>query len=122
MKNHEHMFQDETFTRLNVKIFTGVPARVESDLQEFINSVPMTIEDIMQSESSDNGEFGITITIFYYSENPAIFILKSTTAKDLADRIYDQIEAEYGITIEDILELAYPRKVKNKKPQTPGGE
>ncbi len=105
MKNHEHLFSDKSFDRLNIKIFVGSVPDVEKELSDFINSKPMTIERMMQSEI--NGENGLTITVMYYDTNPANFIAKETTAKMFYEMILDHVMNEHGVSFNDILDFIY---------------
>lgn len=87
---------------LNVKIFSGLPKDVEKQIYDFINSKPINIDKILQSESSNNNDYSITITIFYYSEELSRFIEKNLTVEALGELIGDHIEGNLGIKLLDV--------------------
>lgn len=93
---------NDTFNKLNVKIFLGSPKEVEKEIQEFINTNPIEIERALQSESGVD-DFSITVTLFYYSEGKAQFIDERWTITMLSDKIVDEIENQYTVSFTDIM-------------------
>jgi len=117
MKNY--IIHEDELTRFcdnNIKIFSGTPEIVEAELMAFINSKPMEIDHILQSESHgpiNSGHGRLTITLFYSTANGVPrFIDKNLTAKAISDVVFDYIEDVVGVPYDDIVELIVNRYIK----------
>jgi hypothetical protein len=96
---------------LKCKIFNGNPEEVQSQINYFLNEIPFTVDEILQSGTFNN----ITVTIFYYTENPANFIHKNIVARNFADDVYKYMEDMHGVTFEEILTYFVERIEEKKK-------
>ena len=90
MQNYSNYDDKSIYGNQRVKIFTGLPAQVEQEINKFITNEPMWIKEVLQSESSTDREYSITVTIFYETpENKIITFndgwkIKSTHWQDEA--------------------------------------
>ena len=104
MKNYV-IHQDE-FTRFmgrRIKIICGKPKDIEKEYIKLVESEPMDIDDILQTESGDGDEWSITLTIFYSVVDQPRFIDKDLTMQGLSSLIIEHLEKEYGIDYFELL-------------------
>lgn len=101
--------------KLNVKIFNGKPIDVEKQIAEFICSKPMNIERTLQSESGDGQDFGMTITIFYYTQDPAKFIGKKMTLSFLANSAIDYYAVTQEVELPKVFKFITEECIKNQE-------
>jgi len=102
--------EGDFYQRLNVKIFVGTPQVVECDLQKFIKSEPMEIEEIKQTESGGTHTFSITVTIFYFTLYPAWFIRKSDLIEEIKADFEEYIESYYNVSYDKILDFCFKNR------------
>lgn len=97
--------------QLKVKIFYGKPQDIEKELEEFINSTPMNIEKVLQSES----ETAITLTIFYYTQDPAKFIGKNMTLQFIANSAIDYYAVTQGVKLPKVFQFIIDEALKKEE-------
>lgn len=96
---------------LKCKIFTGRQEEVQSKINYFLDETPIVVDQVLQSGTCNN----ITVTIFYYTENPANFIHKNIIARKFADDVYKYMEEIHGVTFDEILEYFIDRIEKKNR-------
>ena len=55
-------------TSLRCIVFRGLPKEVEEEVNKFLESTPVQLQQILQSESGDH----VTLTIFYELDLPEV--------------------------------------------------
>ncbi len=110
-------YDKATYNKLCIKIFTGKSENVEKEVQLFLNSHPIQIKNIKQTSFKDNGEFGIILTMFYYSEGKPQFIDERWTIDMLTRKIAEELDGIYGITIEDIQKIIWDKQDQSEQNQ-----
>ena len=57
-----------TTNPLRCMVFRGLPKEVEEDVNKFLESTPVQVQQVLQSESGDH----VTLTIFYELDLPEV--------------------------------------------------
>lgn len=105
--------------KLNVKIFTGRPEDVEKKLKELIKSEPMFIEKVLQSESAlkscDVQTTLVTLTIFYYTQDPAEFVGYDMTLRFLCNKAVDYCMDLHGVEFKEIVGIIVDKSIEHEE-------
>jgi len=112
MQNYSQFDDKSIFGNQRVKIFTGLPATVEKEINDFIANHPLWIKEVLQSECSSNNEYSITVTIFYEIQDYKDFLGIDYTNEKFVNRFFNYVEEKYNLDFFKILELC--QKVKQK--------
>ena len=114
MQNYSNYDDKSIYGNQRVKIFTGLPAQVEQEINKFITNEPMWIKEVLQSESSTDREYSITVTIFYETPEYKDYLRVDYTNDKFVDKFINHVEETYNLDFFKIMELCKKEKGKIK--------
>jgi len=120
MQNYTEHASESFYGIPRIKIFCGTPEKVEKEVTDFVNSVPMDIEEINQSESASGSlnEYSITISILYSTAEPKRFIMDEMAEGQFSEIFMNYIEKHYNLSFDNIIELIINESMRRKNERT----
>ena len=104
--------------KLHVKVFNGKPREIENEITNLINTAPIKIEKVLQSESSYAMTFAVTVTIFYYTAGPAQFMDKNIELSFLANKVIDYCLEIHGVEFSELVSFIVDKQEERIKSST----
>ena len=113
MQNYVDDIHSTSWCNLEVKIFTGIPSTVQKKVNQFLNTEPISIQKVLQTETDGTEGYGMALTLFFYREGKPNFVHKGIAIYHMAHAVEEYVKGQSGYDFLELSDVLWQKHLNN---------